>query len=362
MRLRLASAALVLAAAPALVPVGLAQSARVSGTVVDAETGAPLPGAHVFASGTSAGAAADRAGRFAFSVRPGPARLTATMLGYGTSQEDRLVRDGDSLSVAFRLAPDAVTLGEVEVVQTRDAAWARALSVFRPTFLGATPNAERTALVNPEVLDLSYERRRGLEAAARVPLVVRNEALGYELTFYDLELETRDADRAWRATLAYRDLCDGRACGAAVAVARDRAYAGSVDHFLVSLVRGRLAEEGFEVRRVSGPGRHGGSLFSAIGELLGLGDDDDDGAVEVRPAPHGWNVEADGALRVAFDGEPDADGGPQVSWLTAEGGVLRLSPDGFPLDLDDVVRYGHWDSERVADAVPRDYRSPAAAD
>ena len=349
LRLALALAALAPASA-------LGQGARVSGTVVDAETGAPLPGAHVFAAGTSVGDAADGAGRFAFSARPGPARLTATMLGYTTAQADRPLAPGDTVAVAFRLSPSAVPLGEVDVVTSPDAAWARALRVFRPVFLGATPNAERTAVLNPEVLDLSYERGRALEASAAVPLVVRNEALGYELTFYDFRLEAEGADRAWGSVLAYRDLCGGGACGPGVEAARARAYAGSVDHFLTSLVRGRLDEAGFAVRRVSGPGRHGGALLGAIGKLFGLGGDD---AVEARPAPHGWDVETGGALRVAFDGEPAAHGGgPQVSWLTAEGGVLRLGPDGVPLDPDAFVRYGHWDLERVADAVPRDYRPP----
>ena len=342
---------LALAAAPR------AQAARVTGTVTDAETGAPLPGAHVFVSGTSVGDAADARGRFEIAVDPGPARLTATMLGYGTAQTDRLLRDGDAVSVAFRLPPDELALAEVEVVGSRDPAWARALARFRPVFLGVTPNAERTALANPGVLDLAYEPGRSLEAVARAPLVVRNDALGYEVTFYDLHLTAARADWAWIATVSYRDLCDERACGERVAADRARAYRGSPDHFLRALVQGRLGDAGFEARRVGGPGRHGGSLFGAVGKLLGLGGGDD--GVEVRPTPFGWEVETGGALRVEYGRERDGrDGedGPQVSWLVADDGVLRLSRDGALLEPDDVVRYGYWDWERAADAVPRDYR------
>ena len=53
----------------------------------------------------------------------------------------------------FRLQPAALELGAVEVV-ARDDGWHRLLRAFTAVFVGVTPNAERTELVNPEVVDL----------------------------------------------------------------------------------------------------------------------------------------------------------------------------------------------------------------
>lgn len=333
-----------------------AQPARVTGTVVDRMTGLPLPGAHVFVSGTSIGDATDSRGRFEIKVGPGSARLTATMLGYRTARTDRLIEAGDTVAIAFQLPPDALALGSVEVVKDRDAAWKQALEQFVSVFFGATPNAERTALLNPEVLDLSMDRERRLDAVADAPLVVRNDGLGYELTFYDLLLKAERADRAWAGTVSYRDLCEDRPCRAAVADARSQAYLGSPSHFLHALTQRRLEDEGFSMERVENPGHPGGSALDGVGNVFGLGGDD---AVDLRPAPFGWEVETGGALRVVYagerDGRPGRDGN-QVSWLVAEGGVLRLSADGDILDPDAVIRYGYWDWERAADTVPHNYR------
>lgn len=338
----LLAAALVLAAAPPA-----AQTAWVQGTVVDDETGAPLSGAHVFLSGSTTGDAVDRGGRFAFRTDAlGRVTVTATMLGYGTAATGQILTGGDTLVVAFRLPPEPVVMGDVEVVRERDEAWERALALFRPAFLGRTANADRTRITNPEVLTLAYDRESGLRAEADAPLVVRNDALGYEITFYDLALDALGEDWMWTGAVVFRDLCDA-ACAASVLDARQRAYRGSLAHFYDALVRDDLEGEGFSTRRVSEPGRSGRSLS----DLFGGGPP----GVEAQPVPYGWMVETGGAVRVEYGGER---GGRQVSWLTAPLGVLRLGPTAVMLDPAEVVRYGHWDGERVADALPLDYRPP----
>lgn len=345
----------LLGAAPAR-----AQDAWVAGVVTDAETGEPLPGAHVFVSGTLRGDAADRAGRFGFRVVPGPALVTATMLGYGTASTERLLQPGDTLALGFWLTPQPLALGAVEVVDRQDEAWRRTLQTFRPVFLGGSSRADETALQNPEVLHLALEDGT-LRARTEAPLVVRNLALGYEITFHDLDFAATGTAWGWDATIAFRDLCAEWPCAPVIVEERERAYAGSVQHFLDALVAGRHEEEGFRVRRVTAPGKSGSSITGAIGRALGLSRGAPPDEVAARPTPYGWEVETGGALRVEYERERDGrtpDGGPQVSWLTAEDERLRLAPSGALLDPDAVVRYGYWDWERVADHLPADYRPP----
>ena len=60
----------------------------VSGTVVDASTGAPLAGANVVVDGTNKGSAADASGAFTINNVPNGSTLTASMIGYNNASID----------------------------------------------------------------------------------------------------------------------------------------------------------------------------------------------------------------------------------------------------------------------------------
>lgn len=345
--------------AASLAPVAAAQTVRVEGRVVDAETGEPLPGVNVFAAGTTRGDATDRDGAYVFDLEgAGPFTVTASTLGYETAQA---TVTGDTATVAFRLVPTALGLGAVEVVTAVDEDWRRAIQVFETVFLGATPNARRTVIVNPEGIDAELAADYGLQATAARPFTVRNDALGFEVTVYDFALVADGSGMAWDGTLFFRDLC-APACAPEVEAAREVAYRGSQRHFGRALLAGRLEAEGFVARRVRGPGA-GESLIGFVRRrILRLSDDSQVSASDVVRDGDGGAVEIGGALRVEYQGERDGrpDGGDtQVSWLAADDSVLRLRPDGRFADPTAVRHYGYWDWERVADLLPLDYRPPS---
>ena len=92
----------------------------VEGEVVDAETGATLPGVSVLIRGTTQGAATDEAGRYRLEVqRPGTYVLVAQALGYVEAAQRVEVREGRTSEVSFRLTPDVIELDQVEVVAGR---------------------------------------------------------------------------------------------------------------------------------------------------------------------------------------------------------------------------------------------------
>ena len=110
---------LLLLAAPTLV---LAQStAKIAGTVVDAETGESLPGASVILEGTSFGAASDIDGEFEiFEVPPGTYTVIASYTGYATERREGVeIIAGITNPVNFRLRPATVELDIVEVTAER---------------------------------------------------------------------------------------------------------------------------------------------------------------------------------------------------------------------------------------------------
>ena len=86
----------------------------ISGTVRDAETGEPLPGATVRVEGTGAGAATDAAGRFQIAVGEGVYRVVVSFVGYETARETVRLAGGSGRVLDARLASGA-QLSEVAV-------------------------------------------------------------------------------------------------------------------------------------------------------------------------------------------------------------------------------------------------------
>ena len=97
--------ALALAHAPAA-----AQQREISGTVVAAQTGAPLVGARVTLAGTARGVNTGAGGAFRITAPAGEVRLRAAILGYAA--RDVAVPAGQS-EVTIRLEVDALNLEEI---------------------------------------------------------------------------------------------------------------------------------------------------------------------------------------------------------------------------------------------------------
>lgn len=99
-----------------------AQSGKITGRVVDATDGEPLPGANVFIEGTTIGAPTDIEGRFLIlNVPPGTYKLVARFLGYVTqTTEGVIVRTDLTTEINFTLRTESFVGEEVVVQANRD--------------------------------------------------------------------------------------------------------------------------------------------------------------------------------------------------------------------------------------------------
>ena len=94
---------------------------KISGRVIDSETGKPLPGANVVIEGTIYGAAADMEGDyFILAIPPGTYNVKASMMGYDPlSKTEVRVRVDMTTSLNFSLNPTVISGQEVVVVAER---------------------------------------------------------------------------------------------------------------------------------------------------------------------------------------------------------------------------------------------------
>lgn len=104
-----------------LIPTATAQSTgTVAGTVIDADTDAPLPGVNVVLRGTERGAATGSDGQFQIAeVASGTYTLEARFLGYRTTERTVEVTAGATVQVQLALTPRSVELDGIEVTALR---------------------------------------------------------------------------------------------------------------------------------------------------------------------------------------------------------------------------------------------------
>jgi hypothetical protein len=221
---------------------------RLTGTVIDAEKGLPLPGVSIFLSSTSVGTITDERGRFVLWMPDGTFELVATSVGYATYQQ---VVSGGTDSLQIRMFPKTSTLETIVVEAFEKDGWKKWGRWFLEQFIGMSAYAEECRLLNPEVLRFRLsEKGKLLTVIAKEPLVVENKALGYRVR-YQLEEFWFDFDTKllfYAGFPFFEPMKGSEKRQQQWAAKRKEVYTGSVLHFMRALHAGRFQEEGFEVR------------------------------------------------------------------------------------------------------------------
>jgi hypothetical protein len=221
------------------------------GSVTDATTGKPVAGASVFLSNTSTGTTANSEGAFELSVPAGRYDLIASSIGYETFS---LNINSSSLppAMSIRLHPKSKELETVVIRKMEKDGWERYGKFFLDNFIGTSAEGERTSLKNPKALRFYRDHKKGLlEAVATEPLVIENKALGYRIR-YQLESFSFDYNSRYMEYTGFplfEPMSGGAGKERRWAEARKKVYYGSQLHFMRSVFRNRIQEEGFSVYR-----------------------------------------------------------------------------------------------------------------
>jgi hypothetical protein len=153
--------------------------------------------------------------------------------------------------------------------------------------------AEDCRIVNPEILDLYYDKKDDvLTASSGDFLKIKNNSLGYNIKYLvkDFKLDNRPTTKirlsstgsvliepirdtiakkfrlGYTGSILFEEMTGTTAQLKEWKKAREKVYRGSVMHFLRSLVENRLDEEGFKVLRleeIENPDRPNDSLVQA---------------------------------------------------------------------------------------------------
>jgi len=220
----------------------------ISGVVTSADSKKTLPRASVFLSNSAVGSATNEEGRFMLSgIRPGQYTLVVSILGFEQYTKTILV-GREPVKLDIELTPKPLMLREVVISSSAD--WKKNYEAFRKEFIGSDENAKECTIINPHVLNLTYNpTKQVLHADADEFLVVENKALGYRVKFllndFNIDHISNIVSREWKQV--FEELPGNEAQKKKWHEKREAAYYGSAMHFLRSLYADKLADEGFQI-------------------------------------------------------------------------------------------------------------------
>ncbi len=219
---------------------------------VQTADGKAVPSASVFFSNTSLGTVADRDGLFFLDgIAAGRYELVVSSVGFETNVQ-QLQTEQWPASITITLTTKQDELPEVVVGGYTKETWAKWGTFFIENFLGTTPFSAECKIKNHEVIQFrNYTKRNELKAIANEPLIIENRALGYRIK-YQLELFQFNFKTSIFHYSGYPLFEPLEKKGEKTKPRWDRnrnaAFYGSKMHFMRSLYRNQLAENGFEVR------------------------------------------------------------------------------------------------------------------
>src|SRR5579859_325188 len=222
----------------------------VKGVVIDSTTRETLPYATVYLERTTIGTYSREDGKFILQGIPeGKYTLVVSMLGYGTKMTPFVVNRGKVADFQIQLSRQSVILDSASIVAKRFKQRLSDYSNFEKYFLGETKNSRRCRILNRQDI-VTYKEGNKLIAFAKQPIVIENMALGYNI-FYDLKefevdyfhnLVTLSGIPRFEELTPPNNKQFRR-----WKVERDRAFNGSVEHFLLSLKNDRLRSNYFSI-------------------------------------------------------------------------------------------------------------------
>lgn len=325
-------------------------TAAITGVIIDAESRKPIANANVFLDLTSKGDVSEKDGRFAIhSAAPGTYTLVAYKPGFRLSEKSIVITGEADVVHDFRLLSRPFQPRRFETIAEKDKSWQQSLAAFKRRLVGSSDRARQCTIINPQYLDFSGGSPGGLIANAAAPLEIENHALGYRIRFMADAVKFNGSEMVYSGKIQFVEgIPKNEAEGRSWKENREKAYMGSPQHFLRSLIRNEFQDEGFIVYTTT-DGNISNTPVSPI-EL----------PVKVEPG-QGSNqhtLSFAEPIKVEYRNGKSGEGGVNhlVSWIELRNTSAVVDTNGNPVNLLVLRLYGYWASRRLGDLLPKNYQ------
>jgi len=320
----------------------------ISGKVIDSSTKKPAPFLTIFFANTMFGTTSNESGEFKLSNIPnGKYNLTISGVGYKVISQPVEI-SGTDINQTILVEPEIKLLGEI-VVKSRPSDFSKNLKTFKRYFLGTSANASQCQILNIDAIDLQFDNQANiLIATAQEPIEIENRALGYKIyyllqtfkldnkqsliilsgipRFENLKAEKSKKEQQWKRN-------------------RDRAYFGSINHFIRCLYFHSTEINHYVVSEL----KNGTEQKINPDALFEVGSTSE--------------IDFHGMLKVVFENENEETNysrqsrfqRPQTSYMQFGEKNIRIYKNGYFEDPLNVVFSGYMGWEKMAELVPVEY-------
>ena len=298
---------------------------------MDLETKKPVDYASVYINGTFLGTTTDEKGKFELDVSSQANRaLQISALGYRSTALSSLM-EGEYYEVNLKKAVydiEEVSIESKSLIKERE----RCMKTFKNEFLGRSRNAKDCRIMNNEVISFNYNTNHDtLKAIAREPLIIFNNALGYQVTYFldKFEYDKVNKTTAFTGNINFNlDMASSGQSRKEYAARRNKTYVGSCKHFFSALWLNELDKEYFRVHKVDG--------------IYPL--DYDEYVIE----------DTQGKKYFAYHQNLEIAHHSSLSTVSFRDSKVYFAKDGF-FEPEAILWYGYMSMARIADWLPYEY-------
>ena len=330
----------------------------ITGKVVDSTTKEPLFGASVFAQNTTSGTTTNREGEFSLSLKSGGYELIVSFTGY-QSREIR-ISNNDNNPLQIEMTKEEKAMEEVIIRSSNEVkdGWDKYGKFFLENFIGSTPNALQCSLQNPEAVHFYYYKKsEKLKVLATEPIVISNQALGYNLRY---QLDSfmyyyKTQVSSYRGYCFFSEMDSSFAQQRIWSANRKKAYDGSKLQFMRSYYDSTLNEDGYEIALLD-------SMYDKRFDIIS--NPYDTTYYGVFDSTHEVEVFYPRKISITYKKKPEPEYlkkfklplnvGSQISYVDLLD-AIEIKENGYFYDQKDWVSQGYWSWKNLADLLPYDY-------
>ena len=336
----------------------------ITGIVLDRITGKPLFYANVFLANTTMGTASNEDGKFKIDNIPvGKYQLVASVIGYKLKKINIVIKGRISRNFTIKLMPVPLQGKPVEINASRPGSWQKNFKVFKDLLLGESEFSKQCKMLNTYVLNINYDQStHKLFVKTKSPLHIENNALGYDiyLTIEEFEYQGVGFFKFKGIPRFVPKKTKNKTQKILWEKNRQRAYNGSLRHFLTSLASGNLSEEGFRIYKAKQikDNLNPNKLYYAQKQI------EIDSVVSNSDSPFIKSLFFKNFIKVLYVKEKESPlyrkfSKPrkfQTSWIMLDKcDTLKFNIFGNLWDPYKLKTYGYWAWERFSESLPFDY-------
>ncbi len=336
----------------------------ISGKVLNETTGTPMAAASVFAQNTTIGTITDENGNFKLSLPQGGYDLVITFTGYLT--ESRRIATADAgTAININLKEKEKELETVAIISTNEVmdGLAKYGAFFNEGFIGKTANSKRTNIQNPEALHFFFSKKKNrLKITATEPLIIKNEALGYNIkyTIDSFTHEYNTGTSIYTGFPLYEEMLGDSAQKVIWKTNRKAAYNGSLLHFMRSVYNKDLKAQQFEIQFIiQQNGTDNAIKLKDTYGAINYTKDDSTQTVEILPNQKDVGILFMDEKPVAayLNDHPTEPKDFKFSMLSFRPNEsIIIEQNGYFYDQNDISISGYWTWDKVGEQLPYDYK------